>query len=406
MTTLTSRLQRVFAIGFAAMSLFVAHGGPAWADADGRNGSANRRVLSGAVPVRVATYNIENFSASPGDPQFDAAVAVLQRIGADVVCLQEMNSGVSFVQLAQAAGYPYFYLALPQNALDTVRRPGVISVYPIVNSATHSSITLSGDPDARDITRNFAAVEIAVPGAPQDLAMICNHWQSMFSDADEFRRSIESIRALQVGSNYDSRVIPYFIAGDMNDDLLDPPDTPVEFFQEPAGLPDEFHLGWDIVFPIANGAFLPFEEGEEAQALEVIDAFQLQGGDGTHGSGRRIDYLWRSDAVTFVAAEVYDSQDEDIGGGLAKHGDPLPPETSDIASDHLPVFADVLIPDHVCADLNNDGYVDIDDIFAVIGAWGPCPDPCPPVCFADVTEDCVVDIEDVFAVLADWGPCS
>ncbi|UCD75737.1 MAG: hypothetical protein JSV91_02245 [Phycisphaerales bacterium] len=49
-------------------------------------------------------------------------------------------------------------------------------------------------------------------------------------------------------------------------------------------------------------------------------------------------------------------------------------------------------------DVNNDGVVDIDDIFAVLNAWGAC-DACPE----DVNGDGLVDIDDIFEVLANWG---
>ncbi|UCD75023.1 MAG: hypothetical protein JSV91_14705 [Phycisphaerales bacterium] len=52
------------------------------------------------------------------------------------------------------------------------------------------------------------------------------------------------------------------------------------------------------------------------------------------------------------------------------------------------------------ADVNADSVVDIDDLFQVLGMWGPCED-CPE----DINNDGVVDIDDIFAVLADWGPC-
>ena len=52
------------------------------------------------------------------------------------------------------------------------------------------------------------------------------------------------------------------------------------------------------------------------------------------------------------------------------------------------------------ADVDGSGAVDIDDIFAVLSAWGPCDD-CPE----DVNDDGYVDIDDIFAVLANWGPC-
>jgi hypothetical protein len=54
--------------------------------------------------------------------------------------------------------------------------------------------------------------------------------------------------------------------------------------------------------------------------------------------------------------------------------------------------------------------VDIDDLFAVIRAWGPCPAPCPPSCPADIVLQgpmgaCFVNIDDLFAVINAWGPC-
>lgn len=52
------------------------------------------------------------------------------------------------------------------------------------------------------------------------------------------------------------------------------------------------------------------------------------------------------------------------------------------------------------ADVNFDEAVDIDDVFAVLGAWGPCDD-----CVEDVNDDGAVDIDDLFAVLGAWGPC-
>ncbi|UCD76839.1 MAG: hypothetical protein JSV91_07900 [Phycisphaerales bacterium] len=55
----------------------------------------------------------------------------------------------------------------------------------------------------------------------------------------------------------------------------------------------------------------------------------------------------------------------------------------------------------VYADVNGDCVVDIDDVFAVLAAWGPCenPDDCP----ADVDGTGTVDIDDIFEVLANWS---
>lgn len=51
-------------------------------------------------------------------------------------------------------------------------------------------------------------------------------------------------------------------------------------------------------------------------------------------------------------------------------------------------------------DVNADDVVDINDVFAVLGAWGPC-DACPE----DIDESGSVDIDDLFAILGHWGPC-
>ena len=54
------------------------------------------------------------------------------------------------------------------------------------------------------------------------------------------------------------------------------------------------------------------------------------------------------------------------------------------------------------ADINCDSAVNIDDLLAVIGAWGTCKNP---PCTADVTGNGVVDIDDLLAVIGGWGSC-
>ncbi|HEY3244836.1 MAG TPA: dockerin type I domain-containing protein, partial [Phycisphaerae bacterium] len=114
------------------------------------------------------------------------------------------------------------------------------------------------------------------------------------------------------------------------------------------------------------------------------------------GSQRRLDYIWRSDMVTVVGAEVYDSADEGYPGGLPKYGNPLPPGTSVLASDHLMVFADVLIPSvPVPGDLNDDGMVDLAD-YAILrnclmGPQVPVASSCTS---SDLDQDADVDLRD------------
>jgi hypothetical protein len=54
------------------------------------------------------------------------------------------------------------------------------------------------------------------------------------------------------------------------------------------------------------------------------------------------------------------------------------------------------------------GVVNIDDLLAVISAWGPCPAP-PAACPANIAtgagSETVVNIDDLLAVISAWGPC-
>jgi hypothetical protein len=52
------------------------------------------------------------------------------------------------------------------------------------------------------------------------------------------------------------------------------------------------------------------------------------------------------------------------------------------------------------ADLNGDELVNVDDLFMVINAWGPC-DWCPE----DINGDGFVNVDDLFEVINAWGPC-
>lgn len=52
------------------------------------------------------------------------------------------------------------------------------------------------------------------------------------------------------------------------------------------------------------------------------------------------------------------------------------------------------------SDINGSGTVNVDDLLAVINAWGPCPG-CP----ADINGDGMVNVDDLLAVVNGWGPC-
>ena len=61
------------------------------------------------------------------------------------------------------------------------------------------------------------------------------------------------------------------------------------------------------------------------------------------------------------------------------------------------IVADECPPD--CPDINNDGYVNVSDLLAVIDQWGLTNSP------ADINTDGIVDVSDLLIVVGNWGPC-
>ena len=63
------------------------------------------------------------------------------------------------------------------------------------------------------------------------------------------------------------------------------------------------------------------------------------------------------------------------------------------------------IPDEceAAGDLDGDGVVGINDLLLLLGAWGPCGEPCPPACTGDLGGDCLVGIEDFLELLGNWS---
>ncbi|UCD76842.1 MAG: S8 family serine peptidase [Phycisphaerales bacterium] len=71
--------------------------------------------------------------------------------------------------------------------------------------------------------------------------------------------------------------------------------------------------------------------------------------------------------------------------------------TDSLDRSDLKVFTLVINPEEMHGDVDRSGVVDIDDVFAVLAAWGPCDG-----CLEDVNADGIVNIDDVFGILASW----
>lgn len=82
-------------------------------------------------------------------------------------------------------------------------------------------------------------------------------------------------------------------------------------------------------------------------------------------------------------------------GTMTPNGPPVP--TQGIWANDIAVWSVPLCP----ADLTGDGSVDVSDMLALLGQWGPCPDSCA----GDLNGDGAVDVSDLLLLLAAWGTC-
>ena len=302
--------------------------------------------------LRVATWNIEDVGSS-GSTEYTAAHAVLARIDADVVCLNEISGAADVTNLQQlASDAGYSHVAVTSGAPFGSDRNAVLSRYAFVGPAVeHTAAALSGDPAANDMTRLFLEVVIDVPGDAVDLTVVTQHWKSGTGNDDEFRRSVESIRIGQALAALSSGVDAYVIAGDVNEESDGVPRTPNPLTSLPSGLPGAFSLGADLAAQLSgagipNDPFGPLQLAAGTDAV-IVGALQRDGSDATRpSSGRRLDYLLVSEALDGpgVAAEVYDSEDEGLAGTLTLAGSPLAASASLAASDHFPVLVDLTVP--------------------------------------------------------------
>ena len=305
-----------------------------------------------AVELRVATFNIEtnrndqgwpNFAlGDPGGVDFDSVAAILGRIDADVVALQEVHTSdlntnpgetaSEVEQLAALLGLPYIYAGSNSGNFDTSLRVVFLSRYPFL-----SAESILSPVGAKEIARHCPAVVVDVPGTDADPLMISAHLKSGTGTDDRFRRVIEMRRlteyldasGLQPSDNF-------IILGDFN-----PSGVNRSFETLPSGLPSSYALGSDVILPVHYSTnMLSYFTGLLPTQL---DPRQLDGDDGTYEFGQTLDLLLVSPGLAGrpYATEIYNSVlDVSNTEGLVKSGSPLDAPTSAEASDHYAVFAD------------------------------------------------------------------
>ncbi len=308
-----------------------------------------------AVEVRLATFNIGAHLVIPpnGDPAyFDYGIgdpglpdhenvrAVLGRIDADVVALQEIHSADvagtndDLDALAAALGYPHIFVSPSTNTFDTSLRVVFVSRFPFLTTAAVGSPA-----GARDVTRLFPTVKVDVPGTTRDPVLVAAHLKSGSAASDLFQRTVEmrrltdslSARGLTSNDNF-------VIMGDFNLS-----GNPRPFDEMPlSGLPASFDLGSDIAFPIDY--FTDPTAYFSNPAVTRIIPRQLNNSTATFpSSGSTIDLFLVSPIIGArpIQSEIYNSTlDTSNTSGLPKSGSPLAAGTSAAASDHFALFGD------------------------------------------------------------------
>jgi len=337
-----------------------------------------------SVVEKLQEHNIEALG-SPGSGQWNDAVDVIQRMGADVVAIQEVAGGeqATFPSFASQAGYANQVVSSISGTMSGNLRLAVMSTYPIVFSQSHSAVDLSGDPNANDITRDIFEAHIQVTGASTVLGVFVVHLKAGSGNDEDFRRTIELIRVQQALSAFQvaNPGAAFALVGDMNEDIGDGP-FGSSFSSMPGGMPASYNLGNDITFPVVYQPFTVLTN----LGLSIADATQE---DSTTLyvtraiSGRRLDYVFLHGPIQPAGDEVYNSirdngiDDPPLGNWLTKIGNPLPSGTSVASSDHFSVFGDYVLAagpagpaPHTLGDIVVSEYMnDPAAVFDSVGEW-------------------------------------
>ncbi len=311
-----------------------------------------------AVPVRVATFNVELGMDAPGTAQYEAVKAVLARVDPDVVAFQELNLDTlaNWQALAAELGYGHVVLGASTPTMSGGLRVGYFSRHPVL-----SSFAIQSPPGANELTRSPLRLVVAVPDAVRPLVLWTMHHKAQTTETDQFRRAIEALRIVQDIDAYRAQNpdhTEFVLLGDLNADVFTESQT-VAFSSLPGGLPPSYSLGSDVTFPVLYRVFPDERYGPVDGGLTRLDAFQ-------QGSISRVtfvsrppatfnstlDYILVSDALLTSPAgapqaEVYNSERDVLtgGAGLPKAGAIPPATASRDASDHYLVFADLHMED-------------------------------------------------------------
>jgi len=169
----------------------------------------------------------------------------------------------------------------------------------------------------------------------------------------------------------------YYDHGDwvVSQDIQDR-DPPVLFYNlfacGPGRFVDQDYLAGAYIFNTSYG-LITVASSKSGSMLNFID-FTTPLGEGKT--------IGRAFKEWFDAQAPYEDWERGWYYGMVVNGDPILRPMSSLSP----------------ADINGDGVVDVVDLLALLGVWGPCAD-CPE----DIDGDGVVDVLDLLILLGEWG---
>ena len=285
-----------------------------------------------AVPLLVVSFNVENSLGGATNPVKLTLVAErLERIGADVVTLQELFTSDSSAlnTLGTRLGLPY---RTNTFSLNKIHNQAILSRYPILSV---TQVFGSG------MVRPILLAQIDVPNLTMDPYVAVVHLKASGGDTNQFQRAVEMTRLkmslLAKGVSTNTHVL---LMGDFNH--VSPSD--LVFSADPDGSAGS---GWvtDLPYPIT--AFANTDGYFPDLGIYKLDLRQVGGTTDTYITGGALDHIMVSEPIRSrqPASEIYHAANDAAGvGGLAKFGGP-PATAYTYTSDHLPVFADLVLRD-------------------------------------------------------------
>ncbi len=184
--------------------------------------------------VRLATWNLHDLFDARDDPYDDeirtdarleadmeARARVIRELDADLLAVQEVETGALLQELARRTGYEQVVL-LEGNDVQRGIDVGLLSRIPLHGSRTHVADLLPrtrGAPREARFSRDCLEVHVAVPGG---LVLLINHFKSQAFGGrrSEALRLAQARRVREIA--LDLAEVPLAVLGDLNAE----PDSP------------------------------------------------------------------------------------------------------------------------------------------------------------------------------------